>query len=141
MNNTLQTIETFIAKHHVMTLATSYDDAPQCCNLFYAYRSFETLFVVASDPKTEHMQNVMRNPHVAGTIVLETKTVGKIEGLQFKGTMREATEAEAAAYFKSFPYAKVMAPKLWAVVPVEMKLTDNRLGFGKKLNWTRGASE
>ena len=141
MKDTLKTIETFIAKHHVMTLATSCENLPQACNLFYAYIGSITLFVVASDPETEHMRNVMQNPSVAGTIVLETKTVGKIEGVQFKGTMREATAVEAAEYFRAYPYARVMAPKLWAVVPETMKLTDNRLGFGKKLTWTRTVSD
>lgn len=124
-----------------MGLATSHDNTPQACSLFYAYMSARTLFVVASDEKTEHMGNATINPQVAATIVLETKTVGKIEGLQIKAQMRRADEAETKAYFETFPYARVMNPTLWAVVPHHMKLTDNRLGFGKKLIWTRGSSE
>ncbi len=141
MDTTLPPIETFIAKHHVMTLATARENLPQVCNLFYAYIPEEVCFIVASDPKTEHMGNVAENPAVAASIVLETKEVGRIEGLQLKGTMRPATGDEGAAYFRAFPYARVMNPTLWAVVPHHMKLTDNRLGFGKKLIWNRAVSE
>jgi len=123
-----------------MTLATSQDNIPQSCNLFYAYLTEEKLFVVASDPQTEHMRNVAKNPNVAGTIVLETVSVGKIEGLQFKAMMYKAEDNKViTAYFKRFPYAKVLNPLLWIIKPMSMKLTDNRLGFGKKLNWTRDA--
>jgi uncharacterized protein YhbP (UPF0306 family) len=141
MGDTLATIETFIGKHHVMGLATSRDNTPQACSLFYAYMPSRTLFVVASDETTEHMCNALENPQVAATIVLETKTVGKIEGLQIKAEIRRADEEEGRAYFEAFPYAKVMNPTLWSIVPHHMKLTDNRLGFGKKLIWTRGVSE
>lgn len=138
---TLQRMETFIAKHHVMTLATSRENLPQACNLFYAYIPGSALFVVASDEATEHMANVAENPEVAGTIVLETAEIGKIEGLQIKGEMRRASKAEGGAYFKAFPYAKVMRPTLWVIAPHQMKLTDNRLGFGRKLIWERTFSE
>jgi uncharacterized protein YhbP (UPF0306 family) len=141
MDTTLQTMETFIAGHHVMTLATSRDNIPQVCNLFYAYLPEALLFVVASDAATEHMTNAAENPQVAASIVLETKQVGKIEGIQIKGEMRRATKAEGRAYFRAFPYAKVMNPTLWVIEPRHMKLTDNRLGFGKKLIWTRSVSE
>lgn len=121
-----------------MTLATSHENTPQACSLFYAYLPDEISFVVASDTATEHIQNVLQNEQVAGTIALETKTVGKIEGLQFKGEMTAAEdEAAKRSYFDAFPYAKLLNPTLWRITPHRMKLTDNSLGFGKKLNWMR----
>lgn len=137
MDKALARIEAFIADHHVLTLATSHDDLPQTCNLFYAYLQPEQLFIVASDPATEHMQNVLENPNIAGTIVLETNSIGKILGLQFKGTMQAAEKELERYYFNAFPYASIMNPILWTITPLSMKLTDNRLGFGKKLNWSR----
>jgi uncharacterized protein YhbP (UPF0306 family) len=129
----------FILEHHVLTLATCSVSSPQCANLFYAYVEEENAFIAASDETTEHMTNALGNPQIAGSIVLETKTVGKIQGLQFKGLIEPADDdAAAAAYFKAFPYARAMNPTLWRIVPLSMKLTDNRLGFGKKLVWQRG---
>lgn len=140
MKQTLAKIEAFLAEHHLMTLATSRDDTPWACSLFYAYLPDTVHFVVASDPDTRHIRNVSENAAVAGTVALETTTVGKIRGVQFDGIMRKATEVEAKAYFKVFPYARAMRPVLWVVVPERMKLTDNRLGFGTKLTWIRDAA-
>ena len=38
-------------------------------------------------------------------------------------------------YIKRFPYAAVAPLSLWMLRPKMMKLTDNTLGFGKKLIW------
>ena len=139
MRTTLDKIGAFIGEHHVLTLATSMENIPQCSNLFYTYMPQENCFIVASDKTTEHMTNVQQNPSVAVSIVLETKTVGKIQGLQLKGTMNEShSDIERDAYFKAFAYARLMNPTLWRITPLSMKLTDNRLGFGKKLHWEAG---
>lgn len=135
---TLAKIAAFLSEHHLLTLATSYENSPQCSNLFYTYLPDKQFFVVASDKDTEHMRNVLSNSHVAGSVALETKTVGKIQGVQFKGVMEKASSTDASAYLKAFPYARAMNPTLWTIRLKEMKLTDNRLGFGKKLIWTSG---
>lgn len=132
----LAKIELFLAKHHVLTLATSDGLKLSACNLFYAYDGGKTSFVVASSDDTEHIKNISKNSSVAGTVVLETKTVGKIEGVQFKGEFLELEdETLKKLYFKSFPYALAMSPKLWQIKVDYFKLTDNTLGFGKKIIW------
>ena len=132
----LDRIALFIDEHHVMTLATSGKEGPQCCNLFYAYSKEENCFIVASDKSTEHIENILQDPTIAASIVLETRTVGKIRGLQIKGTITKADDKGArGAYFHAFPYARAMRPMLWRIIVKSMKLTDNRLGFGKKLIW------
>jgi uncharacterized protein YhbP (UPF0306 family) len=141
MQKTLERIEAFLAKHHLLSLATVAKNAPQSASLFYAYDAENIAFVVASDRKTEHIQNVLVNDNIAGTVALETDAVGKIEGVQFKGLMRAISQEEGALYFKRFPYARVMNPQLWQIVLTDMKLTDNRLGFGKKLYWQRADSK
>ncbi|MEE8588364.1 MAG: pyridoxamine 5'-phosphate oxidase family protein [Sulfurimonadaceae bacterium] len=137
MPKTLEKIEVFLAKHHLLSLATSADNVPQSASLFYAYDAEKVAFVVASDTKTEHIQNVLANENVSGTVALETDEVGKIEGIQFKAKMKMITHKEGALYFKAFPFAKVMNPQLWSIELEDIKLTDNRLGFGKKLYWQR----
>ncbi|MEA3523598.1 MAG: pyridoxamine 5'-phosphate oxidase family protein [Campylobacterota bacterium] len=132
----LSRFETFIDEHHILTLATSKDNIPQCATLFYAYDALHVSFIVASDSKTEHIQNLMNNKHVAGTIALETKSIGKIQGIQFQAEMILSDNSEdKRLYFKAFPYALAMNPTLWKIKISNMKLTDNRLGFGTKLTW------
>lgn len=137
MPKTLEKAALFLSGHHLLSLATATDNVPQSASLFYAYDAGNVAFVVASDEKTEHIRNVLKNARVSGTVALETEEVGKIEGIQFKGVMRKISQKEGALYFKRFPYARVMNPQLWCITVTGLKLTDNRLGFGKKLYWQR----
>ena len=137
MPKTVKKIEAFLEKHHLLSLATSAHDRPQSASLFFAYDPINIAFVVASDTKTEHIQNVLINSAVSGTVALETEEVGKIQGLQFKAVMLPADKGASKLYYKVFPYALAMQPKLWTITLEQMKFTDNRLGFGKKLYWER----
>ncbi|MDD5372529.1 MAG: pyridoxamine 5'-phosphate oxidase family protein [Sulfurimonas sp.] len=136
MSSDLQKINSFLQKHHVLTLATMDKGELSACNLFYAFDSQNLSFVVASSNDTTHIKNILQNPKVAGTVVLETKTVGKIEGVQFRGDFLLLENDELKKlYFKNFPYALAMNPKLWQIKINYFKLTDNTLGFGKKIIW------
>jgi len=138
MLETLQKIESFIQKHHILSLSTSDGERLSTCTLFYTYLAKEQAFLFASDTKTEHAQDLLKNQKVAGTIALETKVVGKIQGLQFRGEARLLEEKELSKeYFKAFPYALAMQPTLWTLKVDSFKFTDNTLGFGKKLLWQR----
>lgn len=133
-----QKIERFIAKHHILTLATStLDGKPYCCNAFYAYDKSSGAFIFTTDPTTLHGKQMTANPSVAASIVLETRTVGKVQGLQITGTIKPAIEGDRGLYIKSFPYAAVADLTLWRLEADLLKLTDNTLGFGKKLIWQR----
>ncbi|MFH1160073.1 MAG: pyridoxamine 5'-phosphate oxidase family protein [bacterium] len=137
-------ILTFIQQHHVLTLAVSHKNIPWCASCFYCYLPDRNLFVFTSDADTRHIKEFLACGHtqVSGTIALETKITGKIRGIQFSGTMRklEGTELRQAKreYLSRFPVARLAKLVLWGVEPSLIKLTDNRLGFGRKLLW--GAS-
>jgi len=136
MDDNLKKIVSFLDEHHVMSLATLGDSGLSVCNLFYAFDEKKISFVVASSDDTTHIQNILKNPSVAGSVVLETKTVGKIQGLQFDGIFTPLEDkALKKLYFKTFPYALAMNPKLWQIKIDYFKLTDNTLSFGKKLIW------
>ena len=134
----LEKIAQFIQEHHVMTLATSDGQSVSACSLFYAYDVETQTFVVASADDTTHVHHSQKNPHIAGNILLETKSVGKIQGVQFKGSFALLEDSSLEGlYFKAFPYALALAPKLWSIRVDFFKMTDNRLGFGKKIIWNR----
>ncbi|MDD5399781.1 MAG: pyridoxamine 5'-phosphate oxidase family protein [Sulfurimonas sp.] len=136
MSSDLQKVNSFLQKHHVLTLATTDGGELSACNLFYVFDNQKIAFVVASGDDTMHIKNITKNPKVAGTVVLETKTVGKIEGIQFRGDFLPLEDDELKKqYFKNFPYALAMNPKLWQIKINYFKLTDNTLGFGKKIIW------
>ena len=131
----------FINEHHVLTLATSIENSPWCANCFYTYLKEQNCFVFTSDNQTKHVKDVLKNAKVAGSVVLETNNVGKIQGIQFIGNMAvpedELAKKAKKAYLKRFPYAVLMKTSLWVIKPNYIKMTDNRLGFGKKLIWER----
>jgi uncharacterized protein len=136
----------FLKKHHVLTLATSLEGQPWCANCFYAYLEDEAAFVFTSDNDTRHIKETLKNSRVAGSVVLETSIVNKIQGVQFAGVLQlpenEMIAKSKNAYLKRFPFAALMDTTLWILYPDHIKMTDNRLGFGKKLIWDRNpASE
>lgn len=129
----------FINQHHVLTLATCVENNPWCANCFYVWLEDENCFVFTTDNATKHAQDAIQNQNVAGSVVLETSIVGKIRGIQFRGTMQipenELASKARFAYLKKFPFAALMNTSLWIVRVNYIKMTDNRLGFGKKLIW------
>ena len=129
----------FINEHHVLTLAVSNNNIPYCANCFYSFVESERMLVFTSDENTRHIKDAINNKTVGGSIVLETKAVGKIQGIQFNGVLKEldgeTLKKAKKSYLKRFPYAVLKQTKLWAVELQYIKMTDNRLGFGKKLIW------
>ena len=132
----------FFRKHHVLTIATTVDNEPWCANCFYVYLEEENVIVFTTDSDTRHGAEFLKNPVVAGSVVLETMVIGKIRGIQFQGIVAEP-EGDLLArvksgYLKRFPVAALMDTQLWVVKLTLIKMTDNRLGFGKKYIWTTG---
>lgn len=130
----LDKIDNFLQQHHVLNLATTFDGELSVCSVFYGFSKELKSFVIASSKDTLHIQHILKNKNVAGSVVLETKTVGKIQGVQFRATCKKLENKELQKlYFKLFPQAIVMKPVLWQIDVKSFKMTDNRFGFGKKI--------
>jgi hypothetical protein len=101
----------------------------------------ENSLVFTSDYDTKHIMQASHNIYVAGSIVLESNVVGKIQGVQFQGIISEpqgdSLNKARTAYLKRFPVATLMKTTLWVVDLTFLKFTDNNLGFGKKLTWEK----
>ena len=126
----------FIKRHHVLTLATvSGKGEPYCAACFYAYDKVRNRLIFTSDDSTRHAQQMLANANVAVGITLETRIVGRVQGVQICGLTERGDDTDRKLYIKRFPYAAMAPLNLWAVMPTFIKLTDNTLGFGKKLIW------
>ncbi len=79
---------------------------------------------------------MLENAKVAVGITLETRIVGKVQGVQICGVASRGNDEDKRLYIKRFPYAALAPLNIWAVEPTFIKLTDNTLGFGKKLIWS-----
>ena len=135
----------FFRDHHVLTVATAVDGEPWCANCFYVYVEDENMLVFTTHAETRHGKEFLTNNLVAGSVVLETKIIGLIRGIQFQGTVCEPEgrllEKVKSAYLRRFPVAMLMKTRLWVVSLTHIKMTDNRLGFGKKLIWKSDGGE
>jgi len=138
MNKPDKPIVKFILKHHILHLATSFHDVPYCATCFYLYLEEQNIFVFASNEETRHIKEALLQKQVAFTIALDTKTIAKIRGVQVLGTITEIDDVYLRKkYTDRFPMAMFIPFKLWAIAPHTIKMTDNTLGFGKKIIWEK----
>ena len=136
-----QQIIHFLNDNHLLTLATSQNNKPYCCNLFYVYDQVSNQLIFSTETKTKHAQDFITNTNVAGSVALETKNVSKIQGVQLLGTIEELKgerlKIAKEQYIKAFSYAANMELHLWVMPLSFIKMTHNKLGFGKKLIWEK----
>ncbi len=137
----LKHISHFLGKNHVLALCAAADGEMWSANCFYvADTSHMTLFFM-TELKTLHGTLMQKSPLVVGTIAPHPKTIALIKGIQYRGEAFMLTDEEEVRarhlYCQHFPIAVAMKAPVWALRLNEIKMTDNTLGFGKKLIWTR----
>ena len=129
----------YLTNNKVLTMATSVSNVPYCANCFYAFDEAKKVLIFLSDESTRHISEAIQNKNVAGTINTEVTTVAKIQGIQFTGEFINPNNEEQKdfydVYYEKFPFARAKPASVWGVKLVSIKMTDNTLGFGKKLIW------
>ncbi|WP_345829116.1 YhbP family protein [Erwinia sp. HDF1-3R] len=132
-------ISRFLKKQHVLSLCSG--PPVWCANCFYVFDPDSCVFWLMTEKHTRHGAQMLSDSQVAGTINGQPKSVLLIKGVQYAGriTLLEGDKAKAAhsAYVKRFPVAIKASAPLWEIRLDEVKMTDNALGFGKKLSWMR----
>ena len=128
----------FLKKMHLASVCTIDDEGqPYAFSAFYAFDELNFCLLLASCDESSHVKFLKNSKLVAGTVALDTKIVGKIEGVQFQGAMRKADNNERELYFNKFFYARAMNPEIWCICLEKLKFTSNTLGFGKKIQWQK----
>lgn len=139
-NEPLSAIARYLKKHHVLSLCSG--NPVWCANCFYVFDSERVVFWLMTETETRHGAQMLVDPRVAGTINGQPKSVMLIKGVQYSGRISrlEGEEQQVArkAYIRRFPIAAKVSAPLWEIQLDELKMTDNTLGFGKKLSWLRG---
>lgn len=129
----------YISNNKVLSIATSIDNQPYCAICFYVFDIENKVLIFLSDNVTRHISEALKNKQVAGTITTKVTTVAKIQGIQFTGEFINPNEIEAVnfyeKYYEKFPFAKAKPSPIWGIKLTSIKMTDNTLGFGKKLLW------
>lgn len=137
----LAALRSYLTRQHVLTLCAGDAADLWCASCFYAFDAADMAFYLMTEAETRHGVLMQRFPRVAGTVAGQPKQVALLRGVQFSGEILSLSgEEEQAArrlYIRRFPVAKLMPAPIWRLSLHQLKMTDNRLGFGKKLYWSR----
>lgn len=147
----------FLAEHHVVSLATAAGGEVWAASVFYASDDLDLVFV--SSPQSRHGQHIAASDRVAGTIDTQQVDWREIRGVQLEGEVAPARGADLdralEVYLRRFPWvADFLAPgdddpaaagavpmavdgrevavDLYRLRPSRVLLIDNRLGFGHR---------
>ena len=105
------------------------------------YVQLSNQLIFSTETKTKHAQDFIYNTNVAGSIALETNEVSKTQAVQLlvpiKELKGEHLKIAKEQYIKAFAYAENMELYLWAVPLNFIRMTNNKLGFGRKLIWEK----
>ena len=155
---TSPTLRDFLAAQTTLTLATTNaDNSPHACDVFYAHSDNFSLYFL-SDPKTLHIQNLTREPHVSATIHGQSKGWQEIRGMQIVGEARRVDDLTERArgyklYIAKYAFVVQWLPtvaalgqlhkqlgvvELYKLTPSWIRWIDNTQGFGHKQEFVIG---
>ena len=137
-----ESIVKFIEKQRSCTLCCVDEyGKPYCFSCMYVFNPEHGLLYFKSSSKSKHCSLLLKNPSVAGTILPDKLNVLLIKGIQLEGTVLPANHFLAnqasAYYYKKNPGAVTIGGDIWIVRIDNIKMTDSKLGFGKKITWSR----
>lgn len=137
-----EVIGIFLQQHQVLSMAVCNNDIPWSASAFFAYDDARQRLLFLSSLQTRHGELLSVNPKVAGTIAAQFVDIDQIHGLQFFGNAQMLhdplqTELALQLYYQRFPQARGINAPIWEISLLQLKLTDNRLGFGTKIHWCR----
>jgi len=134
---------TYVASHHVMTLATQGPEGVWAAAVFYAPDGFRLTFLSAAH--TRHARDIAASPQVAATIQEDYREWTAIQGIQLEGMVRllEGGEREAALARYAARYAFLQQPiaeieralsraNWYELRPERLYFVDNSRGFGQR---------
>ena len=136
----------YLARHHVMTLASCGPDGPWAAAAFYAHEGAELVFLSA--PTTRHARNLEHDARCAATIHDDVADWQAVRGVQLEGRVRRLQGEDARAaqrlYGARFPLvadlgraplaiAQAFARVAWYRLEIErLYFVDNSRGFGHR---------
>jgi uncharacterized protein len=135
----------FLARHHVMTLATQGSEGPWAAALFYVRDEDDLIFL--SSPSSRHCRDLALQPRCAATIQSDVDDWRSIQGIQIEGQASELQAGERShaqqLYGERFPFVRpgiaptaivqALARVRWFRLRIAcLYFIDNRLGFGQR---------
>lgn len=114
---------------------------PHCFHCFYAFDEKNYLLFFKSSRSTIHSKLLTENSNIAGSILPEKLNFMALKGIQLSGrVIYDASSMKldpGTFYHKKFPLAFAKAGDVWCIELLKLKMSDNTILFGKKINWER----
>jgi uncharacterized protein YhbP (UPF0306 family) len=128
-----------------MTLATTGSDGePHAAPVYFAAGEGLHLFFFSA-ARSQHSQDLARDPRAAAAIYPPDPGWQELRGLQLRGRVQvvppgPAWQSAWEVYLARFPFvralqAEVTRDQLYVFIPAWVRLVDNRQGFGFKQEW------
>src|SRR5450755_4327664 len=123
--NLSERIGSYLAAHHVVSLATFGSSGPHATSLFYACDGLALVWV--SEPDTQHSLEIEADPRVAATVAPDYSDFTDIRGVQIAGAARRIVAAGPLKLRQAYARTAV-----YRLQPARIVLIDNTKGFGHK---------
>lgn len=115
--------------------------SPYCFSCYYVFNQERGLLYFKSSAEALHSALLKNNPAIAGTVLPDKLNKLVTRGIQLQGEVLQQSHPMAKdAYFlyhKKYPMALAIKGEVFTIRIDNIKMTDSKLGFGKKLNWKR----
>lgn len=142
MENIQQHIAHFIEKQTVASVCcTGPEGDLHCFSCYFAYNEKQQLLHFKTSEDSLHMQYLLKNPALAGTILPDKLNKMIVQGIQFSGHLLSLSHSNAKGagklYYHRHPMALAIKGTLYTIQIDLLKMTDNTLGMGTRLVWDR----
>ena len=139
------TITHFLQQQSCATICCINEGVPYCFSCYYAFNPEDGLLYFKSSEKAGHFALLTSKAVVAGTIHPDKINKMVTRGILFQGEILDRFDPMAkdadAIYHRNIPMALVIKGTVFTVLLNMVKMTDSRMGFGKKIAWDREAIE
>jgi len=142
MNAINNNIIHFLERQTCATICcTDQNGNPHCFSCYYVFSKENCVLYFKSSVEAYHSVLLIKNPVVAGTIMPDKVNRLITRGAQLQGEMLPDTHPLAQdayqQYHKKYPMALAIKGEVFTVLLSDIKMTDSKLGFGKKVYWKR----
>ncbi|MBT6074935.1 MAG: hypothetical protein HOH08_08300 [Gammaproteobacteria bacterium] len=161
VDDLLTKVKLLLTSHNTISIASTQEKKVSAASVFYVSDTNLNIYFLSFD-KSTHSKNIFKNRNIAATINKDVEDWSDIKGLQIKGYSEKLDmhqrEEVLNRYKRKFKYLDqiINAPKnsneqkiaeqfqtisVFVFTPIFLRLIDNSLGFGKKMELTRANGE
>ena len=114
-----------------------------CC--FFAFCRKNNLLCFKSSEKSYHINLLLKNHAVSGTVLPKIVNILKFKGIQMSGVMLDSNDVLSGdgivKYHQKFPFALAVPGTVFTIQLNHVKMTGSILGKRQKLEWSRTESD